>query len=224
MEWSPLWISAKLALVTTAILLIVGVPLAWWLAYSRWKGKFIIEAIVTLPLVLPPTVLGFYLVVMLSGDSAFGGFLKNSLGLELLFTFPGLVLGSVIYSLPFMVNPLVSGFRQLPGNLREAAFTLGKSNFQTLWQVLLPNLRIPLISAGIMTFAHTIGEFGVVLMVGAGIPGKTRVASVAIYDQLELQNYGNAHAMAAILLGFSFAVLLITTFLNRKHSSGPIPK
>lgn len=219
-DLDPFYLTIKLALITTLILFILGIPLAYWLAFSRLKPKIIVEAIVGLPLVLPPTVLGFYLLLAFSPENAFGRFLETYFDIRLVFTFPGLVVASVIYSLPFMVQPLQSGFRMVPNVLTEAASTLGKSRFTTLIHVLIPNIRGSIISGGILTFAHTIGEFGVVLMIGGNIPNETRVVSVLIYNEVEAMNYSSANFYSLILLFFSFLVLLAVYFFqyNRMHS------
>lgn len=207
-DLDPIWLSLKLAALTTAILLALGIPLAWWLASSRFKGKAVAEAIISLPLVLPPTVLGFYFLLAFSPGNAFGRWLDTHLSLRLAFTFPGIVLASVLYSLPFMVHPIRSGLKSLPPSLKEASYTLGKGRWTTLVRVLLPNIKPSLLTALVLSFAHTLGEFGVILMVGGNIPGQTRVVSLALYDEVQSMNYHNAGIYAAILLGFSFLILL----------------
>jgi molybdate transport system permease protein len=214
----PLWLSLELAAITTAILFLAAIPLSYWLAHSRQRWKVAIEAIVSLPMVLPPTVLGFYLLLAFSPANAFGRFLDHYFDLRLVFTFPGLVVASLIYSLPFMVNPIVAGFTSLSPNLRAASRTLGKSDTTTLLRILLPNIRPALITGAILCFAHTIGEFGVVMMIGGSIPGQTRVASVAIYDEVQSLHYPLANRYALILLGFSFAILLIVYLVNHHHN------
>lgn len=202
-DWSPLWLSLRLAVVTTAILLVLGIPIAWGLAYNnqrRWKT--IAETIISLPMVLPPSVLGFYLLLAFSP-------------IRLVFTFSGLVVASSIYSLPFMVNPLLAGFRQLPRSLKEAAQTLGKSQSTILFRVLLPNLRASVITGAVLAFAHTIGEFGVVMMIGGGIPGQTRVASVAIWDEVQSIHYPQANRYAIVLLALSFTILFVVHRYNK---------
>ncbi len=191
----PLFLSFKLALITTFILFLLSVPVAFFLSQSRSKFKPIIEAIFALPIVLPPTVLGFYLLVLLSK-------------VNLVFTFPGIVIASIIYSFPFMVAPIQSGIEGLNSSLIEASYTLGKSKIETLFRVILPNIKSSIITAIITTFAHTIGEFGVVLMVGGSIPNETKVASIAVYDYVENLEYHSANIYSFILLGFSFIVLL----------------
>jgi molybdate transport system permease protein len=215
-DWQPLLLTFKLATITTLILLIIGVPLAYWLSYSRVRFKSVFEALVAMPLVLPPSVLGFYLLLAFSPQNAFGHFLEAVFDLRLLFTFPGLVVGSVIFSLPFMVQPVQSGFESLPIALEEAAATLGKSRWQTFLRVLLPNIRPALITGTVLAFAHTIGEFGVVLMIGGNIPGQTQVASLAIYNEVESLHYGAAHFYALILFALSFSILLSVYTLNKR--------
>jgi molybdate transport system permease protein len=207
-DLEPIWLSLKLAALTTAILLALGIPLAWWLASSRFKGKAVVEAIISLPLVLPPTVLGFYFLLAFSPELAWGRWLDTHFSLRLVFTFPGIVLASVLYSLPFMVHPIRSGLKSLPPSLKEASYTLGKGKWTTLVRVLLPNIKPSLLTALVLSFAHTLGEFGVILMVGGNIPGQTRVVSLALYDEVQSMNYHNAGIYAAILLGFSFLILL----------------
>jgi molybdate transport system permease protein len=207
-DLQPLWLTLELALITTVILLVLGVPLAWWLASGRFRFKALVEAIVGLPLVLPPTVLGFYLLLAFSPGHLFGHYLERWFDIRLAFTFPGIVIASVLYSLPFMVHPIRSGLRNLPPSLREAAYTLGLSPYDTLRRVLLPNIRASLLTGIVLSFAHTIGEFGVVLMVGGNIPGITRVVSLALFDEVQSLHYHNANIYAGILLLFSFLILL----------------
>ncbi len=216
-DWTPLILTLKLASVTTLILLIIGVPLSYWLAYSKFRFKFIIEALVSMPLVLPPSVLGFYLLIAFSPQNSFGNFLQEYLGLQFVFSFEGLVLASIIFSLPFMVHPIVSGFNSLPFNLTEAAQTLGKSQFTILKKILIPNIKPSLLSGIVLSFAHTIGEFGVVLMIGGNISGQTRVASIAIYDEVEALNYDTANMYALILFAVSFSILIIVNYFNKKQ-------
>ncbi len=217
-DWQPLWLSVRLASVTTTILLIIAIPLGYWLAYNRQRWKIAAEAIISLPMILPPTVLGFYLLLAFTPSRGFGHFLDHYLDIRLVFTFPGLVIASLLYSLPFTVNPIVAGFRSLPPDLREASRTLGKSDLTTLVRILLPNIRSSLITAGVLSFAHTIGEFGVVMMIGGSIPGQTRVASVAIYDEIQSVNYAAANRYALVLLAFSFIVLLLVYGVNHHFS------
>jgi molybdate transport system permease protein len=217
-DWLPLWLSLKLAFTTTIILLVVGLPLSYWLAYTRQGWKVIVEACVTLPMVLPPSVLGFYLLLAFSPAGSFGHFLDHYFNVRLVFTFQGLVIASLLYSLPFMVNPLLAGFKELSPHLREASRTLGKSDLTTLRQILLPNIRPSLITGAILCFAHTIGEFGVVMMIGGSIPGQTKLASVAIYDEVQSGHYNLANRYAMILLAFSFLLLLMVYGINH-HAS-----
>ncbi|HET6256924.1 MAG TPA: molybdate ABC transporter permease subunit [Puia sp.] len=219
-DWQPLWLSLRLAGITALLLLFIAVPLAYWLAYGRGRWKIAVEAIVSLPMVLPPTVLGFYLLLVFSPSNTFGRFLDHYLNLRLVFTFPGLVVASLIYSLPFTVSPIVSGFRGLSPNLREASRTLGKSDRTTLLRILLPNIRPSIITGVVLSFAHTLGEFGMVVMIGGGIPGQTRLASIAIYDEVQSMNYSLANRYAIVLLGLSFSILLLVYLVNH-HFSNP---
>ena len=207
-DLSPVFLSLRLALVTTLVLLVIGIPIAYGLSESRSRLKPLWEALISMPLVLPPTVLGFYLLIAFSPSSLIGGWLEEWLGLRLAFSFAGLVIASVIYSLPFMVNPIHSALTSLPSSLREAAYVMGHSRFRTLLFVLLPNIKPALLSAAVLTFAHTIGEFGVVLMIGGNIPDKTKVASIAVYDQVESMQYAAAHVYSGILLVMTFSILL----------------
>lgn len=213
-DWNPLILTFKLAMITTVLLLIISIPIAYWLAYTKARIKPVIETLVSMPLVLPPTVIGFYMLVAFSPANAFGGWMDNLLGLRLVFSFEGLVLGSLIYSLPFMVHPIQAGFANLSPSLKNASFVLGKSKFTTLRSVLLPNIKPSIITGIILAFAHTIGEFGVVLMIGGNLPGKTRVASIAIYDEVEAMNYGAANTYSVILFGITFLILLIVYLIN----------
>lgn len=214
MEWGPLILTFKLALVTTSILLVVSIPLAYWLAYTKNKFKPIFETLVSMPLVLPPTVLGFYLLIAFSPSFFFGQWLDEWFGLRLVFSFEGLVIASVLYSLPFMVHPIQAGFSNLSSSLTEASFVLGKSKTTTLFKVLLPNIKPSLLTGLVLSFAHTIGEFGVVLMIGGNIPDKTKVASIAIYDEVESLNYDAANSYSLILFAVSFIVLLSVYLVN----------
>lgn len=215
-DWQPLLLSLRLASITTSLLLLIGVPLGYWLAFSHFRYKIFVEALVAMPLVLPPSVLGFYLLLALSPKNALGHFLDQTFDLRLVFSFEGLVLASVLFSLPFMVHPVQSGFQQLPRSLSEAAYTLGLSRWETLLRILLPNIKPSLLAGVVISFAHTIGEFGVVLMMGGSIPGVTKVASIAIYDEVESLNYDAANFYALILFAISFAILLTVFFLNRR--------
>jgi molybdate transport system permease protein len=214
MNWEPIILTFQLALIVTVILLVISIPLANWLASTRSRSKAFIEALVSMPLVLPPTVLGFYLLVAFGQNSPIGQFLDQVFGLQLIFSFEGLIVASVIYSLPFMVQPIQSGLSHLPQNLREAAYLMGKSRWETLRKVELPNIKHALLTGIILTFAHTIGEFGVVMMIGGNIPGETKVASIAIYDEVESLNYGAANQYAFFLILITFAILLTVYLIN----------
>ena len=214
----PLILTFQLAVITTLILLVISIPVAYGL--SSWRSVFrpFVEAIISMPLVLPPTVLGFYLLLAFSPSNAFGSWLDKWLDIRLIFTFEGLVVASVIYSLPFMVQPIQSGFSHLSPHLKEASYTLGKSKITTLFQVLLPNMKTSLLTGIILSFAHTIGEFGVVLMIGGSIPGKTKVASIAIYEEVELMNYPAANGYSLILFAITFIILWVVYSFNRRTS------
>lgn len=216
-ELTPFYISFKLALITTIILFIIALPLSWWLSQSNSKVKPFIEAITALPIVLPPSVIGFYILWALSSNSYIGAFFEETFGIQLVFNFTGLVIASCFYSLPFMVQPLQSGFENLNKNMLEASYISGKSKLITLFKVALPNIKPSLLTALIVTFAHTVGEFGVVLMIGGSIPGETKVASVAIYEFVEILDYDMAHIYSAIMLVLSFLVLLSVYIFNAKQ-------
>jgi molybdate transport system permease protein len=212
------WLTLKLAGATTALLLVLAAPLAWWLSQTRARWRGAISAVVSLPLVLPPTVLGFYLLVAF-GPQAWGGQLTQALGLGLLpFTFGGLLLGSMVYSLPFAVQPLQGAFEAVGRRPLEAAATLRAGPLDTFLHVVLPLARGGIVQAAVLTFAHTVGEFGVVVMIGGNIPGKTRVVSTQIYGHVEALQYGQAHALAAAMVLFSFVVLLALALLNRRST------
>jgi molybdate transport system permease protein len=215
-ELAPLWLTFKLAFFTTLILFFVAIPLANWLASKKNIFKTIAEVIVSMPLVLPPTVIGFYMLLAFSPGNAFGEFLEKYFSVQLVFSFEGLLIASIIYSLPFMVHPIQSGLSSLSPSLKEAAYSLGKTKWQTLIKVLLPNIKSSLLTGIVLTFAHTVGEFGVVLMIGGNMPGKTRTASVAIYDEVEAFNYHTANVYAAILIVLSFVILFTMYLVNRK--------
>jgi molybdate transport system permease protein len=217
MDYTPLILTFKLALVTTICLLLVGVPLAAMLARSNSRLKPVAEALVSLPLVLPPSVLGFYLLLAFSPNHGFGKMLEQVFDVRLVFSFPGLVISSIIYSLPFMVHPVQGGLEALPGSLRDASRTLGKSDLVTFFQVLLPNIKPALLTGIILTFAHTLGEFGLVLMIGGNIPGVTKVASIAVYDEVEALNFNAAHLYAGVLLVISFVILLTIYIINKRY-------
>ena len=217
MNWAPIIVSLKLATVTTVLLLVICVPLVYVMYRSKKLWVSVVETFVTLPLILPPSVLGFYLLLLFNPTSGIALWIKNSLGISLLFSFSGLVIASVIYSLPFMVTPLLAGLRSLPKSYHEAAATLGLSSFEIFRKIELPNILTPIISAITLSFAHTIGEFGVVLMIGGSIPNKTEVASIALFNEVEALHYENAHQYAAVMLAISFSVLLLVNFLRQKH-------
>ena len=214
-DWLALWLTLRLASTTTVWLLVIGTPLAWWLAHSRWRGKPILEAVIALPLVLPPPVLGFYLLLAFAPDSAFGQFWLTATGQPLAFSFSALVIGSVLYSLPFVVQPLQAGFEQLPKGSLEAAATMGANRRDQFISVVLPLTRRSFIAAASLGFAHTIGEFGVVLMIGGNIPGQTQVLSIALFDHVESLQYAQAHQLAAGLVIFSLLLLSLLYKLNR---------
>lgn len=214
-----LWITFKLALSTTLILTILGIPIAYWLAYSSFKFKAIIEALISMPMVLPPSVIGYYMLVLYSPRNAFGGWLANSFNVRLAFTFEGVLIASIIFSLPFMIQPIHNGFRSLSNSLREASYTLGKSKASTFIHVLIPNIKPSIITAIALTFAHSIGEFGIVLMVGGNMPGETRVASIAIYDEVQALNFDVANKYAFILFITSFILLTTIYSINKKHDT-----
>lgn len=214
MIWTPIILTFKLALVTTIMLFVISLPLAYWLSQTNSRLKPVFETLISMPLVLPPTVIGFYLLVVLSPSSMFGNWLNDVLGLRLIFSFEGLVLASIIYSLPFMVQPLQAGFSNLPPSLSHASYVLGKSKITTFFRVLVPNIRNSLLTGIVLTFAHTIGEFGVVLMIGGNIPGETKVASIAIYDEVESLNYSLANTYSLVLFAFAFITLLAVYLIN----------
>ena len=216
-DYDALIVTLKLASLTTLILLLISTPLAWWLARSRWRFKFLIESLIALPLVLPPTVLGFYLLIMLGGNGPIGGAL-TALGLQpLAFSFGGLVIGSVVYSMPFVVQPLQNAFASIGDRPLEVAATLRASPIDRFITVAIPLARPGFLTAAVLGFAHTVGEFGVVLMIGGNIPGETQVLSIAIYDHVESLEYTQAHWLSAGLLLFSFLLLLSVYALNRQQ-------
>lgn len=222
MDWNPLWLSIKLAFITTLILLLIGVPIAYWLSKKRSTLRLIIEALLTMPLVLPPSVLGFYLLLAFSPQNALGNWLQDNFNIQLIFSFEGLVLASVIYSLPFMVSPVKSAFDHLPDSIAEASYTMGKTARQTLYAVLLPAIKSAIITASVLTFAHTLGEFGVVLMIGGNIPGVTKVASIAIYDAVEGMNYTEANVYSLVLFAISFFIVISVFLFSRKTAKSPL--
>ncbi len=216
MNWQALVLTAKLASLVSLILMLVGVPVALWVAFSRRRWKFLAESIVALPIVLPPTVLGFYLLVAFGSDSPTGRWYQHMAGTTLAFTFNGLVIASVLYSLPFAVHPMVAGFRGVDQKLIAAARTLGAGKFKVYSQIVLPLAWPSLVTGLVLSFAHTVGEFGVVLMVGGNIGGVTRTLSIDIYDQVETLNYHSANVTALTLLIFSYLLLCMVYGLNQK--------
>jgi molybdate transport system permease protein len=218
-DWRVALLTAKLAGVSTVVLLVVGTPAAWWLARTRSKLRPLVEAMVALPLVMPPTVLGFYLLILLGPAGLVGAFWESLGGPRLVFSFPGLVIGSVLYSLPFVVQPLQNSFRAVPVSLLEAAAMLRASPRDRFTSIVLPLARPGFLTATTLGFAHTVGEFGVVLMIGGNIPGRTEVLSIALYNHVEALQYAEAHAIAAGLLGFSFLVLFLVYTLSRRFET-----
>ncbi len=218
MNYEPFVISFKLAALTAFILFCIALPLAWYLSQTKSRTKPFLEALTALPIVLPPSVLGFYLLWALSYNSPIGHFFEETFGIKLVFSFTGLVVASCFYSLPFMVQPLQNGFESINKNMLEASYIAGKSKLQTIFFVALPNMKPAVLTALIVTFAHTVGEFGVVLMVGGSIPGQTKVASVAIYEMVENMDYTSAHIYSAIMVGLSFVVLLSVYIFNARQS------
>lgn len=216
-NFSPFLVSFKLAVVVTIILFFISLPLAWYLSQSKSKFKPFLEAMTALPIVLPPSVLGFYILWTLSPNSVIGHFFLEHFNIKLVFNFYGLVIASCIYSLPFMVQPLQSGLESLNKNMLEASYICGKSKFETLFRVALPNIKPALLTAIIITFAHTVGEFGVVLMIGGSIPGQTKVASIAIYEFTEIMDYSKAHIYSIIMIILSFLTLLGVYMFNSKQ-------
>jgi len=216
MNWEAFWLTVRLATIVSGLLIVIGIPIAYWITYSRWRWKFLAEAVVALPIVLPPTVLGFYLLVALGSRSPFGRWCESLTGHTLAFTFEGLVIGSVIYSLPFAVQPFAASFGAVDVNLLHASASLGHSPRQTFWRVVLPLSKAGLVTGFALSFAHTLGEFGVVLMIGGNIPGITRTISIDIYDQVQAGNYGGASQTALLLLVISFFVLSLVYGINRR--------
>ncbi len=216
---SALVVTVELAAITTLILLLLGTPLAWWLARTRWRFKFLVEAVVALPLVLPPTVLGFYLLVALGPHGPVGKCMEMLGARSLAFTFAGLVIGSIVYSLPFVVQPLQNAFASIGNRPLEVAATLRASPLDRFFTIAVPMSRQGFLTAAVLGFAHTVGEFGVVLMIGGNIPGRTRVLSIAIYDHVEALEYGHAHWLSAALLLASFLMLALVYTINRRFRS-----
>jgi molybdate transport system permease protein len=221
MDWTAILLSLRLAAIVCAILLAIALPIAYWLTFSRWRGTFLIEAVVALPLVLPPTVIGFYLLVLMGSRSPVGRLWTAWTGHGFAFTFEALVVASVLYSMPFAVQPLAAAFALVDPALIEASSVLGSSSVRTFLRVILP-LSIPgVITAAVLTFAHTLGEFGVVLMVGGNLPGITRTVSVAIYDEVQALDFATAHGTAIVVLLFAFTMLAIVYAVNRRPWSVP---
>jgi molybdate transport system permease protein len=215
-DWQAFWLTLQLAAVVSAILFVLGLPIAYWIAFSRWRWKFLVEAAVALPIVLPPTVLGFYVLVALGSRSPLGRWWQSLTGHTLAFTFSGLVIGSILYSLPFAVQPFAASFSSVDRKLMAASATLGASPLRTFSRVVLP-LSVPgLITGTALSFAHTMGEFGVVLMVGGNIPGVTRTVSIDIYDKVQTSNYSAANEIALLLLVLAFAILSFVYAVNRR--------
>jgi molybdate transport system permease protein len=223
-DWQAMRLTLELAVVVAAVLTAIGLPLAYWLTYSRWRGKFLVEALVALPIILPPTVLGFYLLVAFGSHSSFGRWWQSLTGHPLAFTFTGLVVGSIIYSLPFAVQPFAASFASVDQSLLAASATLGAGKWRTFRRVIFP-LSMPGVITGVaLSFAHTVGEFGIVLMIGGNIPGVTRTISIDIYDRVQAAEYAAANMTALVLLIFSFVVLALIYGINRKAwIVGPAP-
>ncbi|WP_235526096.1 molybdate ABC transporter permease subunit [Pedobacter sp. Leaf216] len=217
----PIWLSIRLAIITTIFLLIIGIPIAYWLSRKQTIFKIIIEAFITMPLVLPPSVLGFYLLLAFSPNNGLGKWLHQYFDLQLVFSFKGLVFASIIYSLPFMVSPIKAAFSHLPRSLAEASYVMGKSKLKTFFYVLLPNVKPSIFTAAVLTFAHTLGEFGVVLMIGGNIPGETKVASIAIYDAVETMDYHSANSYALVLFAITFIIVITVFLINRNAIKSP---
>jgi len=215
MDWQAFWLTFRLAVIVTAVLLALGLPLGYWIAFSRWRWKFLFEAVVALPIVLPPTVLGFYVLIALGQRSPLGRWWESMTGHTLAFTFEGLVIGSVLYSLPFAVQPFAASFSAVDSRLLNASEVLGVSKFRTFWRVIVPLSFSGLVTGVALTFAHTIGEFGVVLMVGGNIPGVTRTLSINIFDQVQDLNYAAANTTSLVLLVIAFVLLSVVYSLNR---------
>jgi molybdate transport system permease protein len=216
MDWQAFWLTIRLSLLVTAVLVVVGFPIAYWLAFSKWRWKFVIEALVALPIVLPPTVLGFYVLIALGERSPLGRWWQSITGHPLAFTFEGLVIGSVLYSLPFAVQPFASSLASVDSRLLAASEVLGASKLRTFWRVLVPLSTSGLITGIALSFAHTMGEFGVVLMVGGNIPGVTRTLSISIYDLVQDLNYSAANTTAVVLIAIALVLLSLVYSLNRK--------
>ena len=213
-DLSPILLSLKLALLTSFVLLVIGLPIAYALSILKSKAKIVVESLVSLPIILPPTVIGFYLLILFSPENLFGETLAN-FGIHIPFTFSGILIASLVYSFPFMVQPLQKAFEQIPQHYWNISYTLGKSKFETLIKVVLPNMKHAILTGFILTFAHTMGEFGVILMIGGNIPGETKVASLAIYSDLEALDYNAAHFYSIILLTISILIIFMVNLLNK---------
>ncbi|TWP23781.1 molybdate ABC transporter permease subunit [Apibacter muscae] len=212
---NTLFLTGKLAISTTLILLIIALPIGYWLTYSKFKFKAPIEAFICMPMVLPPTVMGYYLLVAFSPENILGSFLDQYLNTRWAFSFQGILIASILAGLPFMVQPIQNGFSSLPKSYKEASYTLGKSSWVTFYKVLVPNIKSSIITGVALTFAHCIGEFGIVLMVGGNIPGQTRIASIAIYDEVQALNYPAAHQYSLVLFIISFFLLVLIYSINK---------
>ena len=217
-DYEPFWLSLKLSFITTFILFFFCVGLAYFMSQKKFFGKAFLESIISLPLVLPPSVLGFYLLIFLSPYSFFGKFIEELFGVRLVFNFTGLVVASCIYSLPFMFGPIYAGLNSLKKSLFESSYSLGKSKLTTIFRVILPSIRSNLLTAIVVSFAHTMGEFGVVLMIGGSVAGESKVASIAIFEAVEMLDYTKAHIYALLMLIISFFVLFVVYFLNSKKA------
>lgn len=216
MNWIAIGLTLKLATMTALVLLVIGLPLAYWVTFSRWRWKFAVESVVALPLVLPPTVLGFYILVAIGPHSPVGAFYTELVGHPLPFTFEGLLLASILYSLPFAVQPFAAAFEQVDRRLIEASWTLGVTRLKTFFKLIIPLSAAGLVTGFVLSFAHTLGEFGVVLMVGGNIEGITRTVSIDIYDEVQALNYTGAAQTSLLLLAISYVILLVVYTVNRK--------
>lgn len=221
--WAAIWLTFKLAAITTILLLVFGLPLAHWLNTTRWRGSILLESIISLPIVLPPTVIGFYLLVLFAPQNPLGSLWVKATGSPLAFSFAGLVVGSILYSLPFAIQPFQAALKTIPPHLVESAQVSGANWMQVFWHITLPLARRGIGVGVILSFAHTVGEFGVVLMLGGAIPGVTKVASILLYDEVQKLNYGTAHQIALILLAISFCLIFLMNVLQKgSHTDSPI--
>lgn len=207
-DWQSIFLTVRLSVITAVILFLIGLPLAYWLARTAWRGRAVIEAVVALPLVLPPTVLGFYVLLMLGPNSPIGAWYESLTGVLLPFSFQGLVVASVLFSMPFAVQPFIAAFRGVPRELEEASWCLGVSRWETFWRITVPQAKAGLVAGTVLAFAHTLGEFGVALMVGGNIAGVTRTVSISIYDSVQAMDYSTAAWTSGLLLVFSFFILI----------------